>query len=90
MKYRIGVYVNEKHYCATASVRRDAKMKTKFIKCMNAIGNELIKARVIDPNTTYGFELPNIWTNGYLGAAWFNSPFINVVIQEDTGAWLAL
>lgn len=91
MKYIVTACIDEdKTYRTTVSVRRGAKMKTVFINCMNEIGQNLIRAKVIDRRAGFKFDLPNIWTNGYVGAAWFISPFINVTIQEETGAWLAI
>lgn len=91
MKYTVTAAISEdKEISTVVSCRFDAKNKTKFDKCMNAIGCELIKRNVISPKTTYSYALPNVWTNGYLGAAWFIDPFINVTIQEENGAWLAM
>ena len=89
MKYTITAWIDEdKKYETEISVRRDAKMKTVFTNCMNAIGQKLIKDNVLS-TPRYGFETPCL-NNGCLGAAWFEKPFINVTIQEETGAWIAL
>lgn len=89
MKYIVSAWIEDREVKTEIKVSRNAKTRTLFQKCMNAIGQELIKEGVLAESATYGYELPNIWTNGYLGAAWFNKPFIDVSIQEETGAWLA-
>ena len=91
MKYTVTAWIDDNRKFETkVNVRSDACNKTVFVKCMNAIGFELIKAKAIPDHTRYQYTLPNIWTNGYLGSAWFCDPFINIAIQEETGAWLAL
>ena len=72
------------------SIRQNAKMQTVFVKCINEIGRKLIKNKIIPETARYSYELPNIWQNGGVGAAWFNDPFINITIQQKNGAWLAL
>lgn len=89
MKYIVTAYVTEdKKYEANVVVKRNAKKRTVFIKCMNAVGQMLAKDKILTTGK-YGFETPCL-NNGCLGAAWFNDPFINVTIREETGAWIAL
>lgn len=72
------------------SVRQNAKLQTVFVKCMNEIGRKLIKNGIIPETARYQYDLPNIWRNGCVGAAWFIDPFINITIKQKDGAWLAL
>ena len=91
MKYTVTAWIdNNQKYETVVSIRRNAKIKTIFQRCMNEIGLTLIKANVISGTAKYKYSLPNIWANGYVGAAWFCDPFINIAIQEETGAWIAL
>ncbi len=91
MKYTVTAWIDDNQkYETVVSIRRNAKIKTIFQRCMNEIGLTLIKANVISGTAKYEYSLPNIWTNGYVGAAWFCDPFINIAIQEETGAWIAL
>lgn len=91
MTYTLYAYNGEGNLVCkmNTKVSRNAKTVTVFKKCMNTLGLELIKLGIINENTKYSCELPNIWTNGYLGCAWFTDPYISVAIQEETGAWLA-
>ena len=91
MKYTVTAFVTEDDEVSVeVSVRGNAKTETVFRKCMNEIGRKLIKRGVLGVDAKYRYEKPNVWTNGAVGAAWFCSPFIYVVIQEENGAWLAL
>lgn len=87
MKYSVSTVVNDIEYIATASVRRDAKMRTVFLRCAEAIAAKLWESKVIPERVPISMDLPNIWTNGYLGflAVGNNA----VVIVEETGATLA-
>ena len=87
MKYDVCAIVNDAEYHVKVTCRIDAKKRTVFRKCMNAIGWKLIEEGVITSKATFGYELPNIWTNGFLGAAWFNDPYryIDVTIWENHG-----
>lgn len=89
MKYTVTAFVDDKKYEAEVKIRLGAKNRTIFSRCMNEIGMLMIKDGVLSEDVLYQYDLPNIWTNGYIGSAWFNTPFIPVSIQEETGAWLA-
>ena len=91
MKYTVTAHVTESvEVVKEISIRTGAKMGTVFQRCMVEIGRELIERKVIAPSTQYQYDLPNIWRNGCLGAAWFIDPLINVTIRQGNGAWLAL
>lgn len=89
MKYTVTAWIDEDtKYEVEVGVRLDAKKKTVFHKCMNEIVKELLMNDV-SISRKYGFETPSL-LNGCVGAAWLEEPFINVTIQEETGAWIAL
>lgn len=87
MKYSVSTVVNDVEYIVTASVRRGTKMRTVFIKCAEAIAAKLWEEKVIPEKVPLTIDLPNIWTNGYLGflAVGDNT----IVIMEENGATLA-
>ena len=89
MKYTVTAFVDDKDYVAEVKIRHGAKNRTIFNRCMNDIGRLLIKDHILQERALFNYDLPSIWTNGYLGAAWFVDPYIPVSIQEETGAWLA-
>lgn len=89
MKYTVTAWIDEdRKYETEVKVSRNAKKRTVFVRCMNAIGQQLAKDGVLVTGK-YGFETPCL-SNGVLGCAFFCDPFINVTIQEETGAWIAL
>ena len=91
MKYKVTAYAEEdSEICVDVSVRQDAKTETVFRKCMNGIGRKLIERGILKEGAKFQYDKPNLWRNGGVGAAWFCSPFIDVTIQEENGAWLAL
>ena len=90
MKLIVTAFVDdEREISATVSIKSSASLKTKFSRCMNTIGKKLVDLGVIEKDAMFSYELPNVWRNGYCGAAWFTEPFINVCIQEENGAYLA-
>ena len=89
MKYTVTAWIEEDHkYETEISVRRDASLNTVFQKCMNAIGARLADEKILTTGK-YQYSKPSRY-NGCVGAAWFCDPFINVTIQEENGAWLAM
>lgn len=91
MKYTVTAIVAEDDDVSVeVSVRRGAKAETVFRKCMNGIGRRLIERGILQEGAKFKYDKPNVWRNGGFGAAWFCSPFIDVTIQEETGAWFAL
>lgn len=96
MKYTVTVYIPTKEddevfteHSTIVSVRSDATNKTVFKRCINEIGWKLVDEGILPEKVKYGYDLPNIWTNGYFGAAWFCDPFYDIHITEENGAALA-
>lgn len=87
MKYNVYANVNDVDYSATVAVRRDAKKKTVFLKCAEAIAKELWAAKAIPEKVSISWDLPNIWRNGYVGFLAVGGNVI--VIEEENGATLA-
>ena len=91
MKYTVTAFVTEDDEVSVeVSVRGNAKTETVFRKCMNEVGRKLIERGILKEGAKFQYDKPNLWRNGGVGAAWFCSPFIDVTIQEENGAWLAL
>lgn len=89
MKYNVSAFYGDKEYNAVVSCRWDAKIETLYRKCARAVA-DVLPAGVINKNTVYRGEKPNIWINGGVGAIWFENPFINISIIRSDGCTIAL
>ena len=91
MKYTVTTYDDhENKYETIVSCRLDASTKTLYRKCMSAICSVLRDSDKIPDTITYGYDLPNVWTNGAIGALWIKEPFLNVSIIREDGCRIAL
>lgn len=88
MKYNVSCVVNDREYEVQVSCRWDAKTKTLFRKCMTELYFALYRDGI--KPVGYSMEMPNIWTNGAIGAVWFVEPFANVSIIREDGCCIAL
>lgn len=88
MKYNVSCSVNDKDYDVTVSCRWDAKKMALFKKCATEMYFALRKDGV--KPVGYSMDMPNVWTNGGIGALWFVEPFANVSIIREDGCCIAL
>ena len=90
MKYNISACVNNTEYNYTVSCRWDAKTETLFRKCASVVHADLARRGILPDVVSFNYELPNVWTNGAVGAVWFSAPYCNISIVRDDGCCIAL
>lgn len=90
MNYVVSCSVSGHDHNIIVSCRSDASTRTLFEKCARAMHHELCMKGHAPESVRFGYELPNVWTNGAIGCVWFDLPSSTVSIIREDGCCLAL
>lgn len=90
MKYEVSTCTESgKEIMILVSVRSDASRETLFKKCASEMHHKLNEMGLVPDTIRFGYELPNIWTNGAVGAVWFEDPYYNICIARENCGYIA-